>query len=325
MPVLPITIRDFAKKDIDEVIECAKESFVEELEIEGFDPEGWRKLVKRRFSLFGKTLFVFFRLLNREPFKFFVADVDGKAVGTTVVTKLRNIGYIQLVMMHPHFRRKGIAYELMRTAIEFIQRRGFAKAILHVSATNDAAKNLYNKLGFKKFEDIVYLTADVDFITGFESSRGVQIREFAKSDTDTVYDIIRRSREPNAFNVYNIQKSDLRSSLWERIISMSKSKRTVAIKDANIVGYSSSSWTSTMEAGRIRNIDVMPGTASQEIEEILVKEGVDFIKSSGTKTVLITLPQAREVLIRRLENLGFRKRFFTEGMVLEQFAGAAEV
>lgn len=312
-----IVIRDFAERDIDEVIECAKESFVEELEIEGFDQDNWRRLVRWRFSIFGRVLLGCLKLLDREPLKFFVADVDGKAVGTTMVTKLRNIGYIQLVMIHPNFRRKGIASELMKSAIQYIQKRKLAKAVLHVSATNDPAKKLYDKLGFKKFEETVYLTADVDSLSGFESSGEVQIREFNKSDTDTVYDLIKKSRDPNTFKVYNFQKSDLRSSFWERRVRMSKSKKIVAVKDGNIVGYAFLSCTSSREAGRIRNIDVPQETNSHEIEEGLVSAGVDFIRSSGTKTVLVTVPPIKEVLIGRLENLGFKKRYFTEGMVLQ--------
>jgi hypothetical protein len=56
---------------------------------------------------------------------------------------------------------------------------------------------------------------------------------------------------------------------------------------------------------------------SEGIEEELIRVGVNHIKSSGTKTVLMTVPLAREGLIQRLEALGFKKRLVMEGMVLE--------
>ncbi len=312
-----MVVRDFVKEDIDDVLECAKESFVEEFEVEGFDPDKWKKLVRWRFSIFGKILFAFFRLLDREPAKFLVADVNGKVVGTTIVTQLRNIGYIQTVMVHPDFRRKGIASELMKTAIQYIHRKKFTKAILHVSATNDSAKKLYQKLGFQRFDDIVYLTADVCSLNILESTEGIHVREFNKSDADAVYELIKRSRDPEVFSTYDLQKTDLRRSFWERIVRMSNTKKIVAVKDGKLVGYASLSYTSSKEAGRIRNIDVYPETASQGVEEGLIRTGVDFISSSGTKTILITVPATKGKSIERLKELGFKKRFSTEGMVLQ--------
>jgi ribosomal protein S18 acetylase RimI-like enzyme len=314
-----VIIRDFTKEDIDDVIECARESFVEEFEVEGFDPENWRRLVRWRFSVLGKMVFVFFRLFNREPMKFFVADADGKAVGTTIVTGLRNAGYIQAVMVRPEFRRKGVASELLSVAIKYIRKKGFSKAILHVASNNEPAKNLYQKLGFKEFDHTVYLTADLDSSIGFEGGgEKIQIQELQESDVDAAYEVIKRSRDPNVFAVYDFLKSDLKRSFWERIARMSTAKKLVAVRNGETLGYASCSCTTDKEAGRVRNIDVSPDVSLQGIEEELVRAGAGFIRSCGTKTVLVTVSLAKERLISKLEELGFRQRFFTDAMILEQ-------
>jgi len=312
-----LIIRDFRREDLDDVLECSKASFVEELEIQGFDPDVWKEIVRRRFSFSGRILFGFFKLFDKEPIKFFVADVNGKVAGTAMVEKRGNIGYVRTVMVHPDFRRKGIATELMKTAINYVRKGKFAKVILHILSTNNPSKSLYHKLDFKKFEESVYMAADVDSLTSLERAEGIQVRDFQKSDIHAVYELIRSSRDPNWLKAYDFKENDLKTSLWNRIIRMSTLKKIVAVKDRKIVGYASFSYTTAKEAGRIRNVDVFPDLALKGIEEELIRVGIDFVKSSGTKTVLVTAPLAKEGFIKRLEALGFKKRLVLEGMVLE--------
>jgi len=312
-----LIIRDFRREDIDDVIECATVSFVEQIENEGFDPDVWRDVNRRRFSITGRILFGFFKLLDKEPIKFFVADVNGKVVGTAMVTKRRNVGLIQTVMVHPNFRRKGIANELMKTAINYVRKRRTAKAILQVLSTNNPAKELYHKLGFKKFDDTVYLSIDIESLPSLDKAEGIQVRDFQKSDTDAVYDLIKSSRDSGWLKVYDFQKDDLKTSLWNRIARMSTEKKIVAVKDEKIVGYANLGYTTAQMAGRIRNIDVSPNMVSRGIEEELIKVSMNHVESSGTKTLLITVPLTKEDLFKRLKALGFKELFVMEGMVLE--------
>jgi ribosomal protein S18 acetylase RimI-like enzyme len=310
-------VRDFRKEDFDDIIECSKVSFTEEFEIQGFDPEVWRKIANWRFSVLGKTLFGLSKLLNKEPMKFFVAEVNGKVVGTTMVTKRGNTGYVSTVMVHSDFRRKGIATELMKTAIDYIRKRKLARVILHVISTNNPAKSLYQKLGFKKFDDLLYLTIETDSLQIPERTGGIQVRAFQKSDLDPVYELIKTVRDPNWLKIHDFSKNDLKTPWLSRIAPMSTLKKIVAVKNEKIVGYASLSYTTAKEAGRITSIDASPELVSMGIEEELVRMSANYVKSSGTKTVLVTVPLKKEELIKRLRALGFEKRLVMEGMVLE--------
>jgi len=291
-------------------------SFADEFEIMGFDPDIWRKMVHRRFAITGRALFGLFRLLDRAPIKFFIADVDGRVVGTTMLNRLRNSCSLSTVMVHPDFRRKGIAASLLKTAIDYARKRRLGKAILHMSSINDAAKNLYRKLGFVKFEESLYLTADVDSLLGSERAEGVQIRDFEKSDEDAVYELIKRSRDPKSLEVYNFQKKDLRTSFWNRMARMASVKKIVAVKDEKVVGYASVSCASKKEAGRVTSLDVSPEMTSKGIAEELLRAGASYAKSFGTKTVLVIIPLRNEELVERLEGLGLKKQIVMEGMLL---------
>jgi len=312
-----LIIRDFRKEDFEGVIECTVKSFADEFDITGFDPDKWRKLVRRRFSISGKALFALLRLFNREPMKFLVADVDGKVVGTTMLSKRKNGCYISIVMTHPDFRRKGIAMSLLKTAVDYARKRKLANAILHVSSVNDSAKDLYRKLGFEKFEESLYLTAPLDSLIGSGRIDGVQVRDYQKSDEDLVYELIKRSRDPKSLEIYGFRKKDLRTPFWDRMFRFGTMKKIVAVQDKEIVGHASISYTSKREAGHINSLDISPEMVSKGVAEELVKTGANFVRSCGTTTVLVVVALTNEELVRRLENLGLKRRLVFEGMVLE--------
>lgn len=311
-----LKIRDFRKEDLDDVLKCVEESFVEEFEIKGFDPDVWRKIVRRRYSVGGRIIFGFLGLLRKEPIRFFIAEENGKVVGTIMIEKRRKLGYLGTVTVHPDFRRKGIATKLMETAINYARKRKIANTILHVISTNNPAKGLYQKLGFKKFEEIVFLTADMDSFMSLKGAEGIQVRDFQKSDIDAVYELIKSSRDADWLKVYDFKKNDLKPSRLERIARMSTVRKIVAVIEEKIVGYAFLSYTTPKEAARITRIDVSSEMVSKGIVEEVIRESVNQFKSSGAKTILAIVPQTKEQLIEILETMGFKKRLVMEGMVI---------
>jgi ribosomal protein S18 acetylase RimI-like enzyme len=186
-----------------------------------------------------------------------------------------------------------------------------------VSSTNDAAKHLYLKLGFVKFEESLYLTADIDSLIDSEKAEEIQVRDFKKLDEDAVYELIKHSRDPKSLEVVGFQKKDLRTPLWDRIARLGTVRRIVAVQDEKTTGYASVSYTSNREAGQISSLAVLPKMISMGIAEELVKAGANYVKSCGTKTILVVAPLRNEELAKTLENLGLKRRLVFEGMVSE--------
>jgi ribosomal-protein-alanine N-acetyltransferase len=52
------------------------------------------------------------------------------------------------IAVHPDFRRRGIAEELVMKLVEELKVRGNHSLMLEVRVSNDPARNLYEKLGF---------------------------------------------------------------------------------------------------------------------------------------------------------------------------------
>lgn len=84
----------------------------------------------------------------------FVWEEDGKVVGNVSLFdagRFPNLGrgwLIANVVVHPSYRRHGIAQALMGAALENIRKRGGNWCALQVEKDNDGARALYESLGF---------------------------------------------------------------------------------------------------------------------------------------------------------------------------------
>jgi len=311
-----ILIRDFRKSDLNDLLDVASQSFAEEFEVTGFDPDRVREMVNRMFGIPGRLFLGFLKLFGKESVKLFVADIDNRIVGMSMVNNRRKVSYIANVMVHPAHRRKGVATKLMKSTVNYIQKKK-NRAVLHVTTTNTPARNLYTKLGFEKFENIMYLVGEIDSLLKPENTKEVRIRAFEKGDMNEVYNLIKASEDPNHLKIFGFTKDDLKTPLLQRIFRFSTEKKIVAIQDDRIVGHAQAYYTTPKEAGRMGNIHVYPENRLNEIEKALINAAIDQIRQCGTKRILATVPTMRQELIETLKNLGFRKHLETEGMSLE--------
>ena len=87
------------------------------------------------------------RLLAYEPEGCFVAIVDGRLAGTVTTTRYGSqLAWIGMMLVHPEFRRRGIATALMCRSIEYL--RSHQVRCIKLDAT-PVGENVYKKLGFK--------------------------------------------------------------------------------------------------------------------------------------------------------------------------------
>lgn len=311
-----VLIRDFRKSDLNDLLDVASLSFTEEFEVTGFDLDRVREMVDRMFGTLGKIFFGFSKLFGKEPVKVFVAEVGDRVVGTTMVSNRGKVSYISTVMVHPTYRRKGVATKIMESALKYVQKKK-SRAILHVITTNTPAKNLYKKLGFKRFENITYLVGDIDSLPKPKNTEEIQIRPFHKSDINKVYNLIKISGDPNHLKIFDFSKNDLKTQLLKRIFYFSTEKKMIATQNDKIIGYTRASYTTPKEAGHIGDIYTYPENRSTGIERALINAAIDQIRQCGTKRIQATVSTMRQELIETLTNLGFSKHLEMEGMFLE--------
>jgi ribosomal protein S18 acetylase RimI-like enzyme len=312
-----ILVRDFRKSDLQGLLGVARLSFTQELEIIGFDEEHVKKMVNQMFGIAGRIFLFLSKLFGKEPIRFLVAEVGNRVVGTIGVSKRGEVGYVSTLMVHPKYRRKGVATQLMKAAIDFIRRKRMKRAVLHVISTNVSAKNLYVKLGFEEFEKVAYFVGDLSSLSKPVAVDGVHIRSFHGDDLDAVYEVIKSSEDPKHLEIFCFRKTDLKSSFFERVFRFYGESKIVALYDNRIIGYAQAVCTTANEAGRIRNVHVCPEMKSKGVEEMLVFSVINEIMKVGTKKALVTASSDRPELIAATERLGFKKNLEMEGMTLE--------
>lgn len=82
-----------------------------------------------------------------------VWEEEGRIAGFTQFHRrgTTDTWYISAVGVHPDFRRRGIAQQLVESALELVHQRNGKRLLLDVIEENVPAVNLYQKLGFENY------------------------------------------------------------------------------------------------------------------------------------------------------------------------------
>jgi len=80
---------------------------------------------------------------------FFVAETDGRLVGTVMAGYDGHRGWIYSLAVDPAFRKQGIGRGLLRRAETSLLERGCVKINLQIADGNEAVIGFYEKTGYK--------------------------------------------------------------------------------------------------------------------------------------------------------------------------------
>jgi ribosomal protein S18 acetylase RimI-like enzyme len=84
-----------------------------------------------------------------QPELFLVAVADGELVGTAMAGFDGHRGWLHLVAVVPHMRRRGVGAALIARAEELLAERGCPKLNLQVRASTPEAVGFYLRLGYR--------------------------------------------------------------------------------------------------------------------------------------------------------------------------------
>ena len=89
---------------------------------------------------------------------FIIAEADGKAVGTVLVTHDGRKGWINRVAVIPEFRNKGIGRALVDYAENLLKARGIGIFACLIEDYNQESLAVFQHLGYVEFKGMHYLT-----------------------------------------------------------------------------------------------------------------------------------------------------------------------
>lgn len=94
--------------------------------------------------------------LQRNPNTCFVATFHNEIIGTIISGHDGRRGYIYHTAVSENFRKKGIGQKLVASSLSALKTEGINKVALVVFSKNRLGNLFWEKLGFRKREDLIY-------------------------------------------------------------------------------------------------------------------------------------------------------------------------
>lgn len=96
------------------------------------------------------------QFLKRNPDTCFVAEQNGKIIGSIICGNDGRRGYIYHTAVASDYRKKGVGTVLVETTLQALKNLGINKAALVVFSKNTEGNAFWEKLGFTVRKDLVY-------------------------------------------------------------------------------------------------------------------------------------------------------------------------
>lgn len=102
------------------------------------------------------------KFLRRNPTTNFIAEEDGKIVGSILCGHDGRRGYIYHTAVDIRYRGKGIGKKLVNSVINALKCEGINKAALVVFTNNEVGNGFWRTMGWEKREDLNYYNSSIN-------------------------------------------------------------------------------------------------------------------------------------------------------------------
>ncbi|WP_346876349.1 MULTISPECIES: GNAT family N-acetyltransferase [unclassified Clostridium] len=102
------------------------------------------------------------KFLMRNPTTNFIAEDDGKIIGSILCGHDGRRGYIYHTAVDIRYRGKGIGKKLVNSVINALKREGINKAALVVFTNNEVGNRFWRSMEWEKREDLNYYNLSIN-------------------------------------------------------------------------------------------------------------------------------------------------------------------
>ncbi|NHK30184.1 MAG: GNAT family N-acetyltransferase [Asgard group archaeon] len=296
------------KKDLDTYFDLIEICYKETNEFKRTDLKKFRKITS---SFFNPVLKSLLKLLGAK-FYFFTAEIDGKIVGATTLSCVRNKGLISAVMTHPDYRRRGIGRKLFTMASQKAKELKKEFLWLDVDAQNKAAIKLYEKEGFKTYYQYGIFDYNLEKTTKLDLPDSIHLKELTETNPEHINQIFEDSFPVTYWEYKDREKEQKRYKRTKkrRIIpkllgSKSKCFGIFLSGENNPRGYLITSYDKFNKAIEVKSPIILESDANYlskiipQLPGLLPYEEVDKIT--------LFFSNHRKELIKHIEKVGFTK------------------
>ena len=247
----------------------------------------------------------------------FLAEGDQNPIGYVSVFLELGIGRALLDgLVHPLYRRKGIATDLLEHAIRHARAAGIKTAQICISETNLAAKKMLSGLGLRFFRHFIGYKLDLTTIQLPEIKSGKFIfRSLQPGEEEELTAIQNRSfADTWGFNANTREEISYRINLSsctpENIIMAYRENRPVAYCWTRI--HHAGNSARGENKGEIHMLGVDPDFRKQSIGRNILTAGLSYLKFKGVKIVELMADSEMPAALALYESAGFKKYMRTE-------------
>ncbi|MDD1772224.1 MAG: GNAT family N-acetyltransferase [Methanomassiliicoccales archaeon] len=98
------------------------------------------------------------RQIGEEGAFYLVAESEGDVIGVLLTTHDTRKGWLNRLAVRPEWRGRGVATALVHRAEDELRAMDIRVYSVLIHADNSASRHLFNELGYKEHDDIVYLS-----------------------------------------------------------------------------------------------------------------------------------------------------------------------
>lgn len=311
-----MTVREYRRGESNAVADLWQRNPSEEFPLLGLNPMVVGQVLRRTERPMIRFMVGLARFFGRPIFVMLVVDLEGRVMGTTLLSFPRESGYVSGVVVDSSVRRQGHARAMLRACDEMCRRYRRPYVVLDVLSQNAPAIQLYDRWGYQRLRDQYWMVRSF----GPEAPPlpdlpgTTQIRPFQKSDGPPLADADNALMPAEVRRVVPRHPDDFRPPGVSQSLLESQTNSWVAEVDGEPVGFLAASVSRLMEAANLSS-PVFRRDVSEAVMQDLLGTALGWVQDQKAPRVVTGVAdhqlQARPVL----EAVGFVPKFQIHTMV----------
>ena len=310
-------------QDLDTMIALVTEGFEypenPEWSVRPDEKEGLIDSVQAAKSMWPLIRFVqFFSPIFKDVMCGFIAEQDGKPIGLINFMRQRDEPewYIGNITVLPSHRRRGIARQLVKAALDDLRARKARIAILDVVDGNLPALRLYQEMGFEIFSGSVEMDLEADSVVPAPIlPEGWTIVSLSRFDWQSRFELAKRITPKNVARYEPAVEARFRAPIIRTLIgalftklSGDDTKRFILCPpDGRIAGIARTMFRTRQGGANAADIDLDP--SHPEIAQFILVHAITTIQAvSPGRRIGFEFKNWQPALIQAAESLGCKKR-----------------
>lgn len=298
-------IRPFQPEDVTALTQIAKDSFADEFKARGETPESFMQQIR----LVTRWRMIPFKLLTAVAgykWEIFVAEVEGEVVGCGGYLGRKKMELANL-MVHPHYRRRGIGRALLQQRLQRLTELGYPCVTTTILADNQASLGNVQQQGFEIFDQYTYFEAPLPL---------------PDSTTNRPDDIFSRPIQPADKPAFSALEMRITTLLWQQIAGSASDNYFSSPRDrligwlsgaqrwgrafyrqGELIGFLAAVTSKSQGKGGISR----PVVADENLADlpVMLHAAADWLGQLGKTAVQIAVPDARQEMRQTLLSQGW--------------------